>query len=218
MMVGLVVAAVLLSAAPAEQPGEQGVGEGGALIRGPGMERPLEVAGQPFFDLVHLAGLMPESSPPAPGSRVPEPATGRPGIRYDVLYSFPMRGQGPIPVVQELYVAPGGEVAWTHTRPGQAIPLHEGGELPAPGGWWRSRVLADFLGGLARAEGIAELGSQPAETGEASPLPGPDEEERAARDAETEQATAWRTLVGLVALGALLLVGALGSRARRESQ
>jgi hypothetical protein len=191
--------------------------EGHVMIRGPGLERPLGLAGQPFFDLVYLAGLVPDWAPSPPGRRVPPPTSARLGPAYDVFYSFPSAGRGPVPLVQTLYFgATDREEVWIHTLSGQGIPLAGERRLDVPEGWWQSPVLDDFLRAVALAEGITAFpppGVHAAGGGFASPtVP--------SRSGDPVSAggpprTATRSLLGLAAIGLLLILGALSSRPAR---
>jgi hypothetical protein len=161
-MLGLVVIlalAVNLPFASASALVQPQIRDGQAVIRGPGLARPLELAGQPFFDLIYLAGLLPDWSPPPPGEHVPSSPVGTLGPPYEVLYSFPAARQGrPVSLEQTFYFeAPNLGDVLVHTLPGQGIPLTGGGRLDVPEGWWRSPVLGDFLQAVALPEGIAEF-------------------------------------------------------------
>jgi hypothetical protein len=203
--------------APASASVRPRIPEGQAAIRGPGLDRPLELSGQPFFDLIYMAGLIPDWSPPPPGQHVPSSPAGPLGPPYDVFYSFPVAGQGPVPLVQTFYFeAANRGVVWVHTLRGQGIPLTGGGRLDVPEGWWRSPVLSDFLRAVALAEGITEFPPDEAQA-PASPsdqtaiaAPGQPEESEEAPGAGT------RVLLGLGALGLLLLLGAFGGRPAGE--
>ncbi len=186
--------------------------EGHAAIRGPGLERPLQLTGQPFFDLVYLAGLVPEWSPPPPGQRVPPPPPERLGPAYDVFYSFPSAGRGPVPLVQTLYYgATDGETVWIHTLSGQGIPLTGESRLDVPEGWWLSPVLDDFLRAVALAEGVAAF--PPPDQAPAGPSAQPMTTlSPEAEPAEEVAGRATRSLLGVAAIGLLLILGALSSR------
>lgn len=214
-MLGLVVIlalAVDVPFVPASALLQPQIPEGQAVIRGPALARPLELAGQPFFDLIYLAGLLPDWSPPPPGQHFPSSPAGDLGRPYDVLYSFPVSGQGPVLLEQTFYIeAPNPGEVWVHTFANQGIPLTEGGRLGVSEGWWRSPVLRDFLRAVALAQGIAgflpdkaQAAASPSDETAmaASREPGPSE----------EAATGTRVLLGLAALGLMLFLGALGSR------
>jgi hypothetical protein len=185
------------------------------VIRGPALDRPLELAGQPYFDLVFLAGLVPEWSPPPPGQRGPEPSAEQIGASYDVSYSFPVAGREPVSLAQTLHFGTEDLAGvWVNTKAGQWIPLVNGGRLEAPGGWWRSDVLDDFLRAVALAEGLS--GFPPAETNaiSAGQTTGATPTASDPPRATERPATTSRVLLGLGALGLLLLIGALESRPR----
>jgi hypothetical protein len=186
--------------------------EGFVEIRGPGLGRPLQLTGQPFFDLVYLAGLVPEWSPPPPGRRVPPPPSERLGPAYDVFYTFPSAGRGPVPLVQTLYYgAKDRGMVWIHTLSGQGIPLTGVTRLEVPEGWWQSSVLDDFLRAVALAEGIAAF--PPGEVqAAAGPTPQPATTSSPKTGPEEERGKATRSLLGVAAIGLLLLLGALSSR------
>jgi hypothetical protein len=207
----LVLTAVASAASPPHSSQHQ-IPDGRATIRGPGLDRPLELAGQPYFDLVFLAGLVPEWSPPPPGQRVAEPSAEQIGASYEVSYSFPVDQGEPVSLVQTLNFGTHGlgEV-WTKTKAGQWIPLVNGGRLEAPAGWWRSDMLDDFLRAVALAEGLSGFPppvTQATSDGETTAEVPPGIELQ-----PTERpATTSRVLLGLGALGLLLLIGALESR------
>lgn len=186
--------------------------EGQAVIRGPGLTRPLELGGQPFFDLIYLAGLIPDWSPPPPGQYVRSSPQGTLGHVYDVVYSFPISGQTPVALEQTLYFeAPSSGGVWVHTLAGRGIPLTGGGRMDVSEGWWRSPVLGDFLRAVALAQGIVEFPPDTAPTAssasdETVPAASPELEPSA------EAAAGTRVLVGLAALGLMLFLGAFGSR------
>jgi hypothetical protein len=191
--------------------------DGQAAIRGPGLDRPLELSGQPFYDLMYMAGLIPNWSPPPPGQHVQSSPAGPLGPPYDVFYSFPVAGQGPVPLVQTFYFeAPNRGVVWVHTLAGQGIPLTGGGRLDVPEGWWQSAVLHDFLRAVALAEGISEFPPD-----KVQPAASPSEETAIAASREIELSeeapgAGTRVLLGLGALGLLLLLGAFGGRPAGE--
>jgi hypothetical protein len=215
-VLGLVVIlalAVDMPFAPASALLQPQIPDGEAVIHGPGLARPLELAGQPFFDLTYLAGLLPDWSPPPPGQHVPSPPAGTLGPPYDVVYSFPVAGQRrPVSLEQTFYFeAPNLGDVWVHTLAGQGIPLTGGGRLDVPEGWWRSPVLSDFLQAVALPEGIAEFPPVQAEAAASSSdttaIP-------ASREPEPSEAAApgTRVLLGIAALGLMLFLGSLGSR------
>jgi hypothetical protein len=188
--------------------------EGNVVIRGPGLERPLELKGQPFFDLVYLAGLVPEWSPSPPGQRVPPPTSERLGTAYDIFYTFPIAGRGPVPLVQTLYFgATDRREVWIHTLSGQGIPLTPERRLDVPEGWWQSSVLDDFLRAVALAEGITTFpppeSHAPGSLSASPPVPSRSPNAGSAREASR---TATRSLLGVAAIGLLLILGALSSR------
>jgi hypothetical protein len=208
----LALTAVASAASPPHSTQHQ-IPEGRTTIRGPALDRPLELAGQPYFDLVFLAGLVPEWSPPPPGHRVSEPSAEQIGASYDVSFSFQVAERESVSLAQTLHFGTQnlGEV-WVNTKTGQWIPLVTGGRLEAPGGWWRSDVLDDFLRAVAVAEGLSgfpppemQTTSDGRTTAAAPPASDPP------RTTE-EPATTPRVLLGLGALGLLLLIGALESR------
>jgi hypothetical protein len=210
----LALTAVASAASPPHSSQHQ-IPEGRATIRGPALDRPLELAGQPYFDLVFLAGLVPEWSPPPPGQRVSEPSADQIGASYDVDYSFPVADREPVSLAQTLHFGNQnlGEV-WVNTKAGQWIPLVDGGRLKAPGGWWRSDVLGDFLRAVALAEGLS--GFPPAETNAITTSQTTVTAPTASDPPRTtdERATTSGVLLGLGALGLVLVIGALESRPR----
>lgn len=209
----LALTAVASAASPPHSSQHQ-LPEGRATIRGPALDRPLELAGQPYFDLVFLAGLVPEWSPPPPGQRMPEPSADEIGASYDVAYSFPVADGDPVSLAQTLHFGnPNLGEVWVNTKAGQWIPLVDGGRLEAPGGWWRSDVLGDFLRAVAVAEGFSGFPS--AETNAITAGQTTMAAPTASDPPRTEApATTSRVLLGLGALGLLLLIGALESRPR----
>jgi hypothetical protein len=191
---------------------QHGIPEGRATIRGPAFERPLELAGQPYFDLIYLTGLVPDWSPPPPGQRMSEPSSDEIGSAHEVTYSFRVAGQKPVFLKQMLYFGTEGfgEVL-VETKPGQVIPLGGGDRLEVPGGWWRSIVLGDFLGAVAVAKGLPEFSSEPTDpvSAPARTPTAPDADPPPAGEQVTSTS---RLLLGIAALSLLLLIGAVESR------
>lgn len=214
-MTGSTMVLVLTATAAAASPphtSQHRIPEGRATIRGPALDRPLELGGQPYFDLIYLAGLVPDWSPPPPGQRTSEPSFDEIGALHQVSYSFRVAGRKPVSLEQTLYLRPGGlGEAWVETKPEQVIPLVGGGRLMVPSGWWRSEVLGDFLRGVMLAGGLT--GSASVATGPVSPSrPAPTAAVTELPRGTAREAKSSRMLIGIAALGLLLLIGAVEAR------
>lgn len=211
----LVLAPVVTASISPPHSSQHRIPEGKAVIRGSALDGSLELAGQPFFDLVYLGGLVPDWSPPPPGQRVSTPPPARQlGPPLEVEYSFRLGKQRAVPLTQTLYPETGaGGGILVHTPAGQIIPLVGGGRLDAPEGWWRSEVLPGFLRAVAVAEGLTafppdstELSAAVEQTAEPAPP-------EADPPPTTEGVpTRIRIVLGLAALALLLLLGAVESR------
>jgi hypothetical protein len=207
----LALTAVASAASPPHSAQHQ-LPEGQATIRGPGLDQPLDLTGQPYFDLVYLAGLVPEWSPPPPGQRDAPPSGVRLGPAYDLFYSFPVPGQGPVPLVQTLYFGKPAGGVWVNTLAGQGIPLAGGGRLEVPEGWWRSQVLDDFLRSAALAEGLTGFPPEDTQTNSDLETIGTSRPNTDPSPTTEEPSTTTRVLLGLATLGLLLLIGAVEGR------
>lgn len=211
----LVLAPVLTALISPPHSSQHRLPEGKAVIRGFALDGSLELSGQPFFDLIYLAGLVPDWSPAPPGQRVSTPPPkGELGPPLEVEYSFHLGKQGTVPLTQTLYPGTGaGGGILVHTPAGQIIPLVGGGRLDAPEGWWHSEVLPGFLRAVAVAEGLTafppdsiESSATVEQTAESAPP-------EADPGLTTEGVpTRTRIALGLAALALLLLLGAIESR------
>jgi hypothetical protein len=177
---------------------------GNATIEGPGLNKPIVLSGQPLWDFLYLTRLLRGTSGPPPGrSGSPDPRNL--GPRYEVaILLAPSNDHGRIRIRQVLFPYSRSEtgklVAWVYTSPSQRLPTGERSPFQLASGWWSSHVLFKFL----LAVGLPESAPNPEAT---------DNETREVRPGQSPPGFSRRGVwLGLLALGVLLLLGAVTGR------
>jgi hypothetical protein len=231
-VVGMLAVGTMLGTAPAMAKGEhQGpphpwrcpVGgdpycpPGHVSITGPGLDRPLTIGGRDFWTVEYLTGA---GYRPFGYAEPSSPATSALGPRYRATYVVEPKHGRVLSMVQDLYpYAPG--LVWAFTRGGQRFRSDVGGEsgFTTPGGWWHSAALLEVL--VAHGLPATAPATTTSASGAAGALGGPGSGGSASGNGTGGPGgpggPGGRVWIGIAALAALLLAGAVAARPRRST-